>query len=595
MKRLSFIFACAASLVMAASCAKESTAPSADLTTVNVLVTPEVITRATTSDGSQATDLYAAVYDQKGVELEGLRKHIASASYPQAVQFQLVKEQSYKIVFLAQSTDAYLKDGSLDMTSITLPAGQMNSESLDLFTAVEEITVAESASKTVTLKRPFARVNFVSSEESINAAAAAGFTVSSVKASFTNLPEKYNALEKTVSGNRASVEYAVSAPCDEAFKTGYKTIAYAYVPVGNGDNYLTNAQLVINDGARTVSVTSLPIKANYRTNIIGDLFTSAVNYSVTIDGTFTDDTDVEILIPWDGTSTEEVTPETTDPNVFEISSADELAWVAEQVNSGANTFAGKTVKLVKDIDLNNKNWTPIGTNGDDAPHCFQGTFDGNGKTISNLFVDLTATPANRGAGLFGATRNNVTIKDFTINGAVIKQIIKSSATDNGVAVVVGSLTYGEAGVVENVTVRNATVEGNRYVAGIAGYAKGTVKGCTIDGLTLVAVPDNLGGSYDNGDKVGGIIGYVNGSGTITGNTVKNFSIKAYRDMGGIVGCLNLDLCTVKDNTVSNGTITVDQTTNSYGSKTPNAGAVVGRLLGGSYDASTNTVENVTVM
>ena len=279
MKRLSFIFACAASLVMAASCAKESTAPSADLTTVNVLVTPEVITRATTSDGSQATDLYAAVYDQNGVELEGLRKHIATASYPQAVQFQLVKEQSYKIVFLAQTTDAYLKEGSLDMKSITLPAGQMNSEILDLFTAAESITVAESVSKTVTLKRPFARVNFVSSEESITAAAAAGFTVSSVKASFTNLPEKYNALEKTVSGNRASVEYAAEAPCDETFKAGYKTIAYAYVPVGNDDNYLTDALLVINDGARTVSVTSLPIKANYRTNIIGDLFTSGVDYT----------------------------------------------------------------------------------------------------------------------------------------------------------------------------------------------------------------------------------------------------------------------------------------------------------------------------
>ena len=117
------------------------------------------------------------------------------------------------------------------------------------------------------------------SEESIIAAAAAGLTVSSVKASFTNLPEKYNALEKTVSGNRASVEYAVSAPCDEAFKAGYKTIAYAYVPVGNGDNYLTDATLVINDGARTVSVTSLPIKANYRTNIIGNLFTSGVDYT----------------------------------------------------------------------------------------------------------------------------------------------------------------------------------------------------------------------------------------------------------------------------------------------------------------------------
>lgn len=596
MKRFGFILAGVAALMLMASCEKEVNAPATagEYALVSVSVSPSVITRAEAGDGTQATDLYAVVYNQEGTELEDLRQHIASAVYPQSVEFKLVKEQTYKIVFLAQSTGAYLSGDAWDMKAITLPAGKLNSDEQDLFTAVKSVTVQEvNQSESVTLTRPFAQVNFACSDESLAAAIAAGFTPAKVKLSFKDLPETYNAVEGTVSGTRATVEYAEAEPYNHAFKAGYKTMAYAYLPVG-ADSYNTDATLVINDGARTISVTNLPIKANYRTNVLGDFFTSAVKYSVTIDGTFTGATEVEIITPWDGTSTEEVTPDTTDPDVFEISTADELAWVAEQVNSGANTFAGKTVKLVKDIDLNNKNWTPIGTNGDAAAKCFQGTFDGNGKTISNLFVDLTATPDNLGAGLFGATRNNVTIKDFTIDGAVIKNLIPGAATDNGAAVVVGSLTYGEAGVVENVTVRNATVEGNRYVAGIAGYAKGTVKGCTIDGLTLVAVPDNLGGSYDNGDKVGGIIGYVNGDGTITGNTVKNFSIKAYRDMGGIVGCLNLTSCTVSGNTVSNGTITVDQTTNSYGSKTANAGAVVGRLLGGSYDASTNTVENVSV-
>lgn len=591
MKRFGFILAGVSALMLMASCEKEVNAPASadEYAPVSVSVSPSVITRAEAGDGTQATDLYAVVYNQEGTELKELRQHIASAVYPQSVEFKLVKEQTYKIVFLAQSTGAYLSGDAWDMKAITLPAGKLNSDEQDLFTAVKSVTVQEvNQSESVTLTRPFAQVNFACSDESLAAAIAAGFNPAKVKLSFKDLPETYNAVEGTVSGTRATVEYAEAAPYGHAFKAGYKTMAYAYLPVG-ADSYNTDATLVINAGARTISVTNLPIKANYRTNVLGDFFTSAVKYSVTIDGNFTDATEVEIITPWDGTSTEEVTPDTTDPNVFEISTADELAWVAEQVNSNpSNTFSGKTVKLVKDIDLNNKNWTPIGLTGDVSG--FQGVFDGNGKTISNLFIDLTATPKYQSAGLFGSL--NGTLKNLTISNATVNNLTTGSATSCGTAVAVGSSQHQST--IENVKIINATVEGNRYVAGIAGYAKGTVKGCTIDGLTLVAVPDNLGGSYDNGDKVGGIIGYVNGSGTITDNTVKNFSIKAYRDMGGIVGCLNLTSCTVSGNTVSNGTITVDQTTNSYGSKTANAGAVVGRLLGGTYDASANTVENVSV-
>ena len=592
MKKLSFILTGAALMMLAASCAKENAPAEGGKTaviTVNVS-SPELVTRAT-GDGSQATDLYAAVYKSDGTELTGLRQHIAEASYPQQVQFSLVEGMSYKIAFLAQAPNAYLKEDAADLKAITLPAGKTNDESLDLFTAVDEVTVAGNAAKTVTLKRPFARVNFVCTNDGIAAFKASGLEVKLTQITFSKLPKTFNAVDGTVSGERKDVIYEETAPANEAFKEGYTTtLAYAYLPVGKGQDYLTDAIFRVNGGARYLRVTNLPIKANYRTNVIGNLLTSSVNYSVTIDGTFTDDTEVEILAAWDGVSTKEVTPV---GDVYEISTPDELAWVAQQVNSKTNTFAGKTVKLLKNIDLGNKNWTPIGTNGDNAKGCFQGTFDGNGKTISNLYVDLTATPVNRSAGLFGATRNNVTIKNFTIDGAVIKNLIPGAATDNGTAVVVGSLTYGEAGVVENVTVRNATVEGNRYVAGITGYARGTVKGCTIDGLTLVATPDNLGGSYDNGDKAGGIAGYLNGDATISGNTVTNFSIKGYRDIGGIVGCIS-KTASIIGNTATDGTVTIDQTTNSYGSKTPNAGAIVGRLNGGSFDESENTATNVTI-
>lgn len=594
MKRFGFILAGVSALMLMASCEKEVNAPATagEYALVSVSVSPSVITRAEAGDGTQATDLYAVVYNQEGTELKDLRQHIASAVYPQSVEFKLVKEQTYKIVFLAQSTGAYLSGDAWDMKAITLPAGKLNSDEQDLFTAVKSVTVQEvNQSESVTLTRPFAQVNFACSDESLAAAIAAGFNPAKVKLSFKDLPETYNAVEGTVSGTRATVEYAEAEPYNHAFKAGYKTMAYAYLPVG-ADSYNTDATLVINDGARNISVSNLPIKANYRTNVLGDFFTSAVKYSVTIDGEFTNAVDVEIVTPWDGTSTEEVTPDTTDPNVFEISTADELAWVAEQVNSNpSNTFSGKTVKLVKDIDLNNKNWTPIGLTGDVSG--FQGVFDGNGKTISNLFINLTATPKYQSAGLFGSL--NGTLKNLTISNATVKNLTTGSATSCGTAVAVGSSQYQST--IENVTVLNATVEANRYAGGIAGYAKSTITGCIVDGLNIVLTPDKLTGSYDNGDKAGGILGQDNSGGsTITGNTVKNFTIKGYRDLGGIVGNAYLQTSTVTGNTASDGTITVDQTTNSYGNKAANAAAIVGRVSNGTYDASTsaNTVENVSV-
>ncbi|MEG0686763.1 MAG: hypothetical protein RR425_05705, partial [Erysipelotrichales bacterium] len=74
---------------------------------------------------------------------------------------------------------------------------------------------------------------------------------------------------------------------------------------------------------------------------------------------------------WDGSTTTE--PENKD-NVYQIKSAEEFAWFAKEINSGKNYDA----KLVNDIDLSNKEWTPIGP--------FLGTFDGNNKKIFNMNV-----------------------------------------------------------------------------------------------------------------------------------------------------------------------------------------------------------------
>lgn len=107
---------------------------------------------------------------------------------------------------------------------------------------------------------------------------------------------------------------------------------------------------------------------------------------------------------------------------YEINTAAQLAGLAQLVNGGTN-FSGKTIKLAADIDLNNQAWTPIGNeNGSDAELAFSGTFDGNGHTISGLYINITGSysPAKKGRlyqGLFGCVEDG-TVQNLIVTGSV---------------------------------------------------------------------------------------------------------------------------------------------------------------------------------
>ena len=294
---------------------------------------------------------------------------------------------------------------------------------------------------------------------------------------------------------------------------------------------------------------------------------------------------------WDGTTDSNwYDPEQSSDTYF-ISTAEQLASLADLVNNQGETFKGKTVVLMDDINLDNILWTPIGPNADAAER-FEGTFDGNGKVIRNLKVEQAA--AYKAAGLFGVFHG--TIKDLTIDGADITSISapgSEGSTTNGIAVLAGSLH--PSGKVENVRISNFSVSGNRYVGGIAGYSTsgGTkIKSCVVENGTLTATPDSLfEGNYDNGDKVGGIIGYCVIGDIVEGCSVNNVSLKGYRDVGGIIGYRDTKEdgdTTITNNKVSNISITIDgeYNYNSYVTEDDfDAGKIIGDTAGGEVDNS----------
>ena len=111
--------------------------------------------------------------------------------------------------------------------------------------------------------------------------------------------------------------------------------------------------------------------------------------------------------PWDGASTVAVEPNAE--GIYEISTGAQLAWLAQQVVEEFCEFEDTQFRLIEDVDLGDKSWTPIG--GDDAP--FNGVFDGNGHTIRGLNVPDAASP-----GLFGNLGKNGTIRNLIVRGVV---------------------------------------------------------------------------------------------------------------------------------------------------------------------------------
>ncbi len=94
---------------------------------------------------------------------------------------------------------------------------------------------------------------------------------------------------------------------------------------------------------------------------------------------------------------------------FYISSSAELAGVAVLVNTNLTSFEGKTIHLTNDINLAGTEWIPIGTDN----NTFKGNFDGQGHSITNMYVD-TSNDYNG----FWTQLSNVTIQDVTLEGKV---------------------------------------------------------------------------------------------------------------------------------------------------------------------------------
>ena len=167
---------------------------------------------------------------------------------------------------------------------------------------------------------------------------------------------------------------------------------------------------------------------------------------------------------WDGKTTD-ITWYDDSKNEFEISTAAQLAGLAQLVNSGTETFPDKIIKLTADIDLGGKTWTPIG-NSIKANFAFKGGFYGQGHIISNLYVPDTYCP-----GLFGNVKNtNSLIQDLVVTGTVMASEIAGDAGDFSV----GGVCCETSGVIQNCGFYGKIAADEYFIDDVDGYRGGVV-------------------------------------------------------------------------------------------------------------------------
>lgn len=268
---------------------------------------------------------------------------------------------------------------------------------------------------------------------------------------------------------------------------------------------------------------------------------------------------LEIQTSWDGESYTE--PAKNGQGVYLISSPDELMWFDK------NAKMTDSAKLLADITINEDvsgsdatsqkyKWTPIGTDGSK----YTGTFDGNGHTISGLYINSTA--AN--TGMFGRIGSSAVVKNLTLADSVIR------STKNYTGAITGYID--DAASVTNCHTKNSVqVSAAVYTGGITGYQDDTST------LTRCSNAAEVTGA----NNVGGISGYnwSKSSASLT-DSYNRGSVSGSNLVGGI--CAQIYIGGTVSDVYNLGTV---QATGTAG--TPTAGGITGVFRWGTIKSAYN--------
>lgn len=529
MKKLFYSAAIMALALFAGSCQQEDLAPVGGNTVTYTVQVPDAIeTKALGDDITNINVLHYEVYRTKVANADTFtaadnllyHKTAAMTNGVATISLELVNDQNYTVLFWAQVGETNEAYDVEDLTKVTVKSPlKANQVDYAAFAGVDFIVEGKNlAGRTVILKRPIAQINIATTSESLkgNGAFVDEVVLEGSSVTVAGLSNSFDVAKQAPGAEMTTTyefkEQAVPAHTLKVDGKDYTYVAMNYV--GFADAIGTNVKVsyVINtsEGDIDNDIENVPVKPNYRTNIVGNLITATSDYTVTLDAEWAGVAkEYEI---WDGETKNE--PE-VDEGKYIIRKASEFAWLE------APRVLEYDVVLASNIDMGGNKFQGILSNGK--------VFDGDGYTLMNVTLDYTpqywSSLFVTGGGSVGSS--NINVKNLTVDGAYV---VADKAGDGNAAVIA---SYAEATLnIENVKVKNSTVNGTQSIGALVGHVTGsgnaTIKNCEIDNVTLSTfdVPGESG-------NIGGVVGRVTGKCVIENTSIANSVINAYVNDGSM--------------------------------------------------------------
>ena len=530
MKKILLFASALAGLFFAASCQQENLEPVGGNTVTYTVQVPDALaTKALGDDVSNVNIVHYEVYrtaEANTVDFTGADNLLYHKTAPMTagtatIDLELVNDQNYTVLFWAQVDEENEAYDVTDLTKVTVKTDlYANKVDYAAFAGRDFIVEGKNlAGRTVTLKRPISQINIATTPESLegNGAFIDDVVLEGSSVTVAGLSNTFDVANLAASAQMNSTyefdEQAVPTETLDVNGKNYTYVAMNYVGFADALGTQVTVSYVINttEGNIDNEIKNVPVKPNYRTNIVGNLITSTSDYTITLEDKWAGVADEYEI--WDGETKK--APSVVD-NKYVIKKASEFAWLE------APQTLEYDVVLAGDIDMGTNTFKGILSNGK--------SFDGAGHTLMNVKLDYTSE-GQEWSSLFvtggGQGANSIiNVKNLIIDGAYVV----ASKSGNGNAAVIACFAEKEV-VIENVKVRNSIVNGTQSIGALVGHVAAdltTIKNCEVDNVTLTTF--DVAGESGN---IGGVVGRVTGKCVIENTSISNSVINAYVNDGSM--------------------------------------------------------------
>ena len=564
MKNL-FRFLMAVAILFTASCAKEDISSSiAGEETIEVFFATNLADLGTRAydNGTNVTTLRYFVCDNAGNILNNLSDTIVEDDKDGKFSFSLnlIKSMEYNIYFWAHSGAYTISEEGVVSINYTNDAGEnivnANNGDLDAFYAAVNIPAGKAGTtQNVSLTRPFAQLNALTSDGAeILKNDVAGYANITSSATVEGVYSQFDLRNGAVTGEEQTVTFVADViPTGKGEATlkenhTYLSMNYLFVPTSCvADVQFTFTATRTNNAiieVTTPEYTSVPLKPNFRTNILGALLTNPTAFNVEVVKDYGGKEDYEIEKVHVATAESlKAAVEAAATTGGEIVLTDDIQ-ISETItiSAPAASTSSRTADAEKVIVIDGKGRTLTYTGSGANARAIDVCADSNGANviIKNLTIDCTSSYCQRGINY--NTFGNLTLENVTVKGENVTYALNLPGSSDNANVVINNSSlagnialnvWGENAVVTATdshftSVDKSTAEGYSAIAlnndGTT-IADGTV--VNINGGTVTALDEN--GELSNAVRNGTNSGVVNisESTVVTGKLTSPVAIVNY--------------------------------------------------------------------